>query len=315
MSKKEKHIINGWLNVDKPKGLTSADVVNIFKKILKPTKIGHTGTLDPMATGVLPVALGEATKLIQFTENKTKTYEFNLVFGAATDTEDAEGEIVKTTDKLPNLDEIHAILPDFTGKITQTPPIYSALKIDGKRAYELAREGKQPEMKQRTVEINLIEIIKDSICYKENKVAEISIRAEVSRGTYIRSLARDIALKLGTLGHINMLKRVKDGGFEVKNSINISNYLLPGSKFLNPDLNLQSVKNDILNHLSEIDSVLDDIPVLDLNSADALRLHQGQKIPSHNNEKGVYRLYNEGDLQAMVEVSDGLIQTVRGINL
>ncbi|HCR86029.1 MAG TPA: tRNA pseudouridine(55) synthase TruB [Alphaproteobacteria bacterium] len=370
---KQKNIINGWLNVDKPQGLTSADVVNIIKKILRPVKIGHTGTLDPMATGVLPIALGEATKLIQFIENKRKTYEFRIVFGAETDTDDAEGKIIKKCEKIPKIDEILAILPQFIGKIKQKPPIYSALKINGVRAYELARVGKAPEMKDREVEVFELGIssslrgadaTKQSILISEtqspidcfaNARNDTSvllpashflppiITATVSRGTYIRTLAKDIAAELGTLGHIDYLRRTKDGVFELGNSSSLreayatkqpiltgqitdpmdcfangrndKNALIPNACFLDPNKDLQSIKNDLLNQLSEIDFVLDDIPVLNLNSADALRLRQGQKIPNQGNQEGIYKLYNEGSLQAMVEVSDGLIRIVRGINL
>src|SRR5947209_10546366 len=198
-------MLHGWVILDKPVGLGSTTAVSAVKRILREagepkTKVGHGGTLDPLASGVLPIALGEATKLAGRMLDATKAYEFTIRFGEETDTLDAEGAAIAKSDVRPTMAEVGAILPRFTGAIDQVPPVYSALKIGGKPAYARARAGEEVELKSRTVIVHELRVLSAT-------PDEITLAATVSKGTYIRSLARDIAGALGTLGHVAYLRR------------------------------------------------------------------------------------------------------------
>lgn len=217
--------ITGWINLYKPFGMSSTAAVNKVKWLLRPQKIGHAGTLDPLATGVLPLALGKATKSIHLLMDAKKTYEFSVTFGQRRTTDDAEGEVIATSDVMPTPSDIQTILQRFTGEIEQIPPIFSALKINGKRAYDLARAGEVPEMKARRVTVYELEFLgvgeagsANSPLAGEWQPASPSpliahFRAVVSKGTYIRSLGRDIAQALGTEGYISRLHRAAVGAF------------------------------------------------------------------------------------------------------
>ena len=191
--------LNGWIILDKPVGLGSTQAVGAVKRALREagepkTKVGHGGTLDPLASGVLPIALGEATKLAGRMLDATKSYDFTIRFGQETDTIDLEGKVVASSDVRPTIEAIEAVLPSFTGAIEQVPPAFSALKVDGERAYDLARAGKEVELKPRRVTVHALSLVAAD-------AGEATLSAAVSKGTYIRSLARDIARALGTLGH------------------------------------------------------------------------------------------------------------------
>ena len=209
-----KNDLNGWVVINKPKGISSAGVVGRLKHLLHPQKIGHAGTLDPLATGVLPIALGKTTRLIPFVMDDTKTYEFDIKWGIETDTDDLAGNEVKTSDKFPLKQEILKILPQFKGKIIQTPSPYSAIKIEGKRAYDLARQGKKIDMPSRTINIYQLELLK-------NSKTMASFVAKVSKGTYIRTLAHDIAHALGTVGVVTRLHRLSDGPFNIEQAVSL----------------------------------------------------------------------------------------------
>ncbi|MET0375331.1 MAG: tRNA pseudouridine(55) synthase TruB, partial [Rhizorhabdus sp.] len=216
--------MHGWIIIDKPLGPGSTDMVSAVKRALKAGgygkyKVGHGGTLDPLATGVLPVALGEATKLSGRMLDADKAYDFTIGFGIETDTLDAEGKAVSTSDVRPTLAAITAILARFTGPIEQVPPAYSALKIDGERAYDRARAGETFEIKTRPVTIHRLVVQTPADSGEGNALPEITLSATVSKGTYIRSLARDMALALGTVGHVTMLRRTKAGPFTLEPAI------------------------------------------------------------------------------------------------
>src|SRR5688572_11914000 len=211
--------LSGWIILDKPVGLGSTQAVGAVKRALREegeakTKVGHGGTLDPLASGVLPIALGEATKLAGRMLDATKAYDFTVRFGEETDTLDAEGQIVATSDSRPTFDEIEAILPRFTGPIEQVPPTFSALKIQGKPAYARARAGETPEMKPRRAMIHELRLL-------EADETSATLAATVSKGTYIRSLARDLAHALGTVGHVAMLRRTRAGPFTLEQAISL----------------------------------------------------------------------------------------------
>ncbi|MBR6231893.1 MAG: tRNA pseudouridine(55) synthase TruB, partial [Alphaproteobacteria bacterium] len=203
---------------NKPKGISSAGVVGRLKYLLHPRKIGHAGTLDPLATGVLPIALGKATRLIPFVMGDTKTYEFDVKWGIETDTDDLAGNEISNSDKHPKKQEILEILPQFQVKITQIPSPYCAIKIDGKRAYDLARQGKQVNIPERTINVFQLELLK-------NSKDKASFVAKVNKGTYIRTLAHDIAHALGTVGVVTKLHRIQDGPFCIEQAVSLESDL------------------------------------------------------------------------------------------
>lgn len=291
----QKNIINGWIIINKPGGMTSTKVVSIVRRLLSPLKIGHAGTLDPLATGVLPLALGEATKTINYMMDAEKAYDFTVKFGEETDSSDSEGKVVFVSDKMPEEQQIIDVLPEFLGKIEQVPPIYSAIKINGRRAYELAREGQEFDITPREVTIYDLQL-------KGLSANSADFSVKCSKGTYVRSLARDIARKLGSRGHVTVLKRTKVGKFSLEDTI-----LLESLE--------KSVYKDASNgFLLPIEAVLDDIPVLALGSEDADKLRQGQVIRTDKIE-GIFSVKSEGKLVAIAEVSEGILKSRRVFNL
>lgn len=256
--------MNAWLNIYKPKGISSAKTVSIIKRLFKGDKIGHAGTLDLEAEGVLPIAVGEATKLICFLINAKKTYIFTIKFGAKTDTADSSGKIISICKHLSSKQECVNICRKFVGEITQVPPAYSALKINGVRAYKLARENKEVNIVPRTVTIYNLQCINYNAV--ENSATFIT---ECSKGTYIRTLAEDISLSLQSLGFVIELCRTKVGIFAKEEAINASNLVQ-----LNEEEALKLLKAKCL----KIEGVLDDIPVLDVDETIAKRIMLGQKV-------------------------------------
>jgi len=209
--------LSGWIILDKPVGVGSTQAVGAVKRALREagelkTKVGHGGTLDPLASGVLPIALGEATKLAGRMLDATKVYDFTIRFGEETNSLDLEGEVIATSDLRPSRSEIEAVLPRFTGPIEQIPPAFSALKVDGQRAYDLARAGKTVDLKSRQVTIHALSIVAAA-------ADELTLSTTVSKGTYIRSLARDIAHALNSVGHVTMLRRIKAGPFALNQAM------------------------------------------------------------------------------------------------
>lgn len=348
--------MHGWIILDKPHGLGSTQAVSAVKRALRQSgagkwKVGHGGTLDPLATGVLPIAVGEATKLAGRMLDSDKIYDFTIAFGAQTDTLDLEGKVIAESDVLPTLVEVEAVLPRFTGPIEQAPPTYSAILIDGQRAYDLARAGQDVEMKTRAVTIHALTISslprggrseardsdRDSEAWSQSGLAElgevqvapspsptparqraakpayllplsgerideVTLRAHVSKGTYIRSLARDIALALGTVGHVTMLRRVKAGPFTLESAISLDK------------LDEAARGGGFGGLMLPLTAGLDDIPALAVSPDDALALRQG-KVLVGKPHTGLM-LAMEGDTPvALVEASGPEIRVVRGFNL
>ena len=259
---------NGWLIIDKPSGITSADVVRHIKSVLGKVKIGHTGTLDPMATGVLPIALGMATKMIPFLSDTSKAYEFTVKWGEDTDTYDADGRVMASGSARPSVQEIEAVLPFFTGRIMQSPPAFSAIKINGQKAYDLARVGNTVEIEPREITIQKLEMVSAPVSDFSDSSNYTSFKVECSQGTYVRSLAHDMASKLGVYGHIVRLRRTKSGKFTDKDAILLEKleqmeHLTPRSEILLPP-----------------DTVLNDISVLALTEVEARTLVAGNSIPA-----------------------------------
>lgn len=296
---KEKNDLNGYLIIDKPLDMGSTQVVNKLKYFLKPKKIGHAGTLDPLATGVLPIALGHATKTIQFVMDGEKTYRFEITFGAETTTDDLEGDITNTSDFLPTEAQIRAVLPDFIGKIKQVPPQYSAIKINGKRAYDLARKGQEAQMPEREVVISRLELLE----YTAQKAV---FEADCSKGTYIRALGRDIGRKIGCLGHISLLRRTKCGPFTLNHAILLDNF--ENNVYNASDLPLISI-------LTALDDILvlavDEKGVSDLKMGKALKSTPFMPFLKDSKEGDVLAFRFQDQLVALARYEAGLLKPFR----
>ncbi len=256
--------INGWLVLDKPVGMTSTQAVAIIKRLFDAQKAGHAGTLDPLATGILPIALGEATKTCSFVVDGRKAYRFTVSWGAETTTDDAEGEVSRTSDKRPTKDEIETILPSFTGEISQIPPTFSAIKINGERAYDLARDGETPELEARPVVIEELRVVDQP---DDNTTV---FEAVCGKGTYVRALARDIGRQLGCYGHVIALRRTRVGLFDEEISETME--ALQDAAKLPGAIDLLTVK------LLPVEAVLDDLIRLNVTPSDASRLRRGQSV-------------------------------------
>ncbi|MBJ7527434.1 MAG: tRNA pseudouridine(55) synthase TruB [Sphingomonadaceae bacterium] len=298
--------MHGWIILDKPLGLGSTQAVAAVKRNLREAgfgkvKVGHGGTLDPLAIGVLPIALGEATKLCGRMLDASKTYDFTISFGTQTSGLDAEGEIVATSDQRPTLAQVEAALAQFIGPIAQIPPAYSAIKIDGKRAYDLARAGAVVAMKSRNVTVHDLYIHSVATVGALNAV---TLTADVSKGTYIRSLARDIAYAVGTVGHVSMLRRTRAGPFSLQSAISLDKLNAFGQGATQEDIILP------------IEAGLVDIPALDLSPEQARAIQQGRVLTGIAMKDGLHWARG-ADLRplALMENIDGTWKTVRGFNL
>jgi len=312
-------MLHGWIVLDKPVGLGSTQAVTAVKRALREagepkTRVGHGGTLDPLASGVLPIALGEATKLAGRMLNATKSYDFTIRFGEETDTLDAEGEVSATSDGRPTLEQIEAVLPRFTGEIEQVPPAYSALKIGGKPAYARARAGEDVEMKARKVTIHSLFVRHpresggpassskqqdSSLCGND----EVTLSATVSKGTYIRSLARDIARALNSVGHVTMLRRTRAGPFSLEQAISLD--------FLQTAAKARQLDGAVV----PLTAALDDIPALPVTPDQAQLLRHGQKLVGFPAPPGLGLATLDGCPIALVEASADGLRVVRGFNL
>jgi len=314
--RKKGNPIHGWINLDKPVGITSTRAVAIIRRALNAQKVGHGGTLDPLASGVLPIALGEATKTVPYIQDSLKTYEFTVTWGEQRTTDDMEGEAINTSDKRPTMDEITALLPSFIGEIEQTPPQFSAIKIDGERAYDIARDGDVVDIKPREVYIESLEII-------QHDTNEASFKCLCGKGTYIRAIARDLGQELGCFGYISTLRRIDVGPLLAENAISLEFF----EKMLD-NSSQEETTNDILLPLQ---TVLDDIPVLALKEEEVVRMKYGNAVTflakpdlmrlddadiNWRGDETVTALatYN-GQALAMIEVYGAKLQPVRVFNI
>ena len=275
--KRRGRVVNGWLIVDKPSGMTSTTVVNRVKHLYDAAKAGHSGTLDPLATGLLPIAFGEATKTVPYVMDGLKTYRFTLRLGQRTETDDAEGDVVEESDVRPSEEDIRAALPQFIGNIQQTPPIYSAIKVNGERAYDLARANKPVVLEPRPIYIEDFQLIG----YTDSDHADFLVMS--GKGAYMRSLARDLAQVVGTEGHISALRRLKVGPFTENDAISLDE--------------LDSIGQIVAleQRLLPVAAALDDIPALRLTEIEASRLKNGQTVS----------LLRKVDLQRIADFIDG----------
>jgi len=322
---------SGWIILDKPVGLGSTQAVAAVKRNLraagfgKGVKVGHGGTLDPLASGVLPIAVGEATKLTGRMLDASKTYAFTVRFGEETDTLDLEGAVIASSDVRPSPAQIEAVLPRFTGPITQVPPAYSALKVDGERAYDLARKGEAVELASRAVTVFSLSPLPfrggaggggcppDATLQVESPhpnpspegegLEHLILLAKVSKGTYIRSLARDIALALGTRGTVTMLRRVQAGPFTLEHAISLDM------------LNEIGKGAPLEQRLLPLEAGLDDIPAIDLDPEQARAVRQGRVLTGLPHDDGLHWARLGTIPVALLELAGGDARVVRGFNL
>ena len=322
--------LHGWLIIDKPVGPGSTDIVSAVKRALRDggyakVKVGHGGTLDPLASGVLPIALGEATKLSGRMLDADKAYAFTIGFGEQTDTLDLEGAVIATSEKRPTAATLEAVLAQFTGPIEQVPPAYSALKVDGRRAYDLARAGEEVVLASRSVTIHALTVVPTEVGTHGHDAAagdalpsmgpglrrddgemalqEATLLATVSKGTYIRSLARDIAVALDTVGHVTMLRRTKAGPFTLEPAISLDTLA---------DLGQGRALEQALLPLT---AGLDDIPALPVTPDQAQALRQGRPVIGIAATPGSY-LATDSSVPVALVLSDGIeLKVVRGFNL
>ncbi len=339
--------MHGWIILDKPLEMGSTQGVSAVKRVLRQGgygkwKVGHGGTLDPLATGVLPIAIGEATKLAGRLLDSDKVYDFTIRFGTQTATLDTEGAVVATSDTRPTRPALDAVLPRFTGAIEQVPPAYSALKVDGQRAYDLARAGEEVVLATRSVTVHRLHVPKTNAgphhpfalsegeghgadmgldhaqhegieahdkgpetppSQPDEALEEITLTAHVSKGTYIRSLARDIALALGTVGHVTMLRRTKAGPFTLQNAITLDK------------LNELGQARTLEQILLPLSAGLDDIPALALSPDQAGALRQGRVLAGIAMQDGMTLATLDQVPVALVEIANGEVRVLRGFNL
>jgi tRNA pseudouridine55 synthase len=295
--------VHGWLIFDKPQGMTSTQAVSKVKRLYQAAKAGHAGTLDPLATGVLPIALGEATKTVPFVVEGSKAYRFTVRFGSETDTDDADGKVVAKSDCRPSRAEIEEKLADFTGEIEQVPPRYSALKVDGARAYDLARDEEDFELAPRRVSVAWIKLVDhtdEDACVFE---------ACCGKGTYVRALARDLGRALGCYGHVEALRRTRVGPFTEDRAVSLSAL---------DDL-AERGHEALMDALDPVETALCDLPALAISGPDADRLRRGQPILLRGRDapivEGAVYAMARGTLVALGEVAQGELRPKRIFNL
>jgi tRNA pseudouridine55 synthase len=252
--------VSGWICLDKPYDLTSTHAVSRVRRAFNAQKAGHAGTLDPLATGILPIALGEATKTVPFLVDADKAYRFTIAWGRTTATHDREGETIAESDVRPSVAAVEAALPAFVGEISQVPPAYSAIKVDGERAYDLARAGETVELAPRIVTVHAARVV------EAPDADHVTLEIECGKGTYVRAIARDLAEMLGACGHVSALRRTRVGGFTEQSAVTLE---------LLEDLGYGPRQSELL---LPVETALDDIPELAVTAEDAFRLKQGRAI-------------------------------------
>ncbi len=327
MSRRKKGLpINGWVVLDKPLTMTSTQAVGKVRRLFGAQKAGHAGTLDPLATGVLPIALGEATKTVPFLMDSDKTYRFAIAWGQRTDTDDREGRVVEESDVRPSEDAVLAALPAFTGEILQVPPQYSAVKVDGERAYDIARDGETVALAARPVYIDALRLV-------SHTPHETVLECDCGKGTYVRSLARDLGAHLGTCAHVSGLRRTRVGSlverdlvtFEDIEAAQAERGMAPRTEDSGGDDGAsgsrplaQPVQAWNSTVLRSVETALDDIPAVAIGGADASRLRNGQSILLRGRDAplpGPAYARHGRELVALGDVENGELHPRRVFNL
>ena len=294
--RKKGNPVHGWVVLDKPLGMTSTQAVGAVRRLFDAQKAGHAGTLDPLATGILPIALGEATKTVPFAVDGEKAYRFTVRFGIETDTDDAEGQVVRTSEKLPTAQEIDNILADFTGEISQVPPTFSAIKVEGNRAYDLARSGESVVLEPRWIVVEDLRLI-------EMTEGAAVLEAECGKGTYVRALARDMGRALGSAAHVIGLRRTRVGAFDEAVSVKLDT------------LRAAAEVGNITAHLRPVEAALDDILGLSVGAGDAANLARGQAVLVRGRDapvlNGAAYAHFKGRILALGELEKGAFRPTR----
>jgi tRNA pseudouridine55 synthase len=296
--RKQRADIHGWVVLDKPVGMTSTHAVSAVRRMLNAKKAGHAGTLDPLASGLLPLAFGEGTKTVPYVVDGEKAYAFTVTFGVETDTDDAEGRIVAKSEARPSEAAILAALPQFTGQVTQVPPRYSAIKVDGERAYDLARGGETVELEARTVEIHALSMV-------DFDGQSAKLEAECGKGTYVRAIARDLGRLLGCYGYVSALRRTRVGPFTEADSVTFAS--------------LEADPQAVLSALRPVETGLLELPAVVITRDAALRLKRGQSAILRGREapaegEQAYAV-SEGTVIAIGTVEHGALVPTRVFNL
>jgi tRNA pseudouridine55 synthase len=302
--RRERLKVDGWIVLDKPVGITSTHALGIVKRLTKADKAGHAGTLDPLASGILPLAFGEATKTVPYVMDGEKAYRFTVSWGAETNTDDSDGEMVQSSAERPTAGEIEAILPKFMGRIFQTPPQFSALKIDGERAYDLARDGEEVKLEPREVEITALRMVA-----RDEETA--TFEAECGKGTYVRALARDFGRLLGCRGHISALRRTRVGPFSESEAITIEELKDAGAD--GPQA------PDLTACLQPVERALTALPSIAVGNHEAQRLKNGQSVILRGRDApivlGQAYATHQGKLIALVDGENGELRPRRAFHL
>ena len=297
MARREARPPSGWLVLDKPSAMTSTRALARVKGLAGGAKVGHAGTLDPLATGVLPVAVGEATKTIPFVVASSKRYRFTVRWGEARATDDAEGEVTATSPSRPSAHDIHAALPEFVGDLMQTPPAFSAIKVGGRRAYSLARAGTPIALVPRAVRVDSFTLI------GREGADHADFEVHCGKGVYVRALARDLARRLGTLGHIVALRRLRVGPFDERQAISLDNL---------PNL---GHSGGLAGFLLPLQAALAGLPAVDVSSGEARRLRHGQAVAFAGVERGTVYMTAEGNPLAVARIENGVARPARVFNI
>jgi tRNA pseudouridine55 synthase len=304
--KRDKRDVHGWVILDKPIGMTSTHAVAVVKRLFSAKRAGHAGTLDPLASGGLPIALGEATKTVPFVMDGRKVYRFTVRWGEERDTDDGEGRATATSEARPSPDAVRALLPRFTGTIEQVPPRFSAIKVDGERAYDLAREGEIVELAPRPVDIHRLDIVETP------DADHTMLAAECGKGTYVRAIARDLGQALGCYGHVSALRRTSVGPFEETDSVKLED-LQAAAPAEGGDIAALTAL------LQPVDAGLRSIPSVGVSRADAARLARGQPVLLRGRDapimQGFVAVSTHGDLIALAEFEQGELRPRRIFNL
>jgi tRNA pseudouridine55 synthase len=309
--KRVKRDVHGWCVLDKPVGMTSTHAVSVVKRLFQAKRAGHAGTLDPLASGLLPIALGEATKTVPFVMDGRKTYSFTVRWGEERDTDDGEGRATANSDARPTPEQVRALLPRFTGTIEQVPPRYSAIKVDGERAYDLARDGESVELAPRPVDIHRLELI-------DTPDADHTVlAAECGKGTYVRAIARDMGRALGCFGHVSALRRTGVGPFQEADAVQLADLQAVASAEGSDPGSYDPTA--LIALLQPVDAGLRALPSLGVSRADAARLARGQAVLLRGRDApimhGVVAVSTHGDLIALAEFEQGELRPRRIFNL
>lgn len=299
--RKKGNPVHGWLVLDKPLEMTSTRAVGILKRLFFAQKVGHAGTLDPLATGILPIAFGEATKTVPFAVEGEKVYRFTVRWGAETATDDAEGEVTATSDARPTAQDVAALLPQFTGEILQVPPQFSAVKVDGERAYALARDGEEVVLEPRPVVIDELRLV--DVPDGETAVLE----ARCGKGTYVRAIARDMGRALGCRGHVIALRRSRVGPFHEGEAVSLAEIE-----------EAAEAGEDLESFLQPVERALGDIIELNVSPSDAANLAQGRSILIRGRDApvlgGAAYAMSKGRIVALGEIEKGALHPTRVFN-